>query len=403
MKRAMTKLAIAGVTCTLAGTAASQAVVPGDQSLLYYKIGGGEPVSRPANPAATPLRIGLGGSARLNYSCGRFDGAVTIQNLMNGFASLGTTVTSAVRSGIAALPLYVLQRASPGLYELFQTYQKKAETEWNIALKTCEEMEAQIKQGGDPYAEWLAMAKGEGWKEVSRTTRDAVSAKQRVETSGGVGGLTWIGGATILDRVIARMTPQCARLVLNANGDPARFAVTGLPVVPDDVPDFAGPLAGILAGLDWAASHAGDIADVVSVPGDCPFLPPDLVGRLHRARSEAGLPLACARSGDWRHPVIGLWPVALRDDLRRVLTGEHSVSALAAKYDMSFAAVQKHVAVLEKAGLLTKRRRGREQLATGDVEAVRSVASMLTELEQVWRGRIARIDLLIAAEPDQED
>jgi DNA-binding transcriptional ArsR family regulator len=92
-----------------------------------------------------------------------------------------------------------------------------------------------------------------------------------------------------------------------------------------------------------------------------------------------------------------------RDILRRVLAGEHSVSALAAKYDMSFAAVQKHVAVLEKAGLLTKRRSGREQLASGDVEAVRSVASMLTELEQVWRGRIARIDVLIASDPDQED
>src|SRR3954463_15348455 len=92
-----------------------------------------------------------------------------------------------------------------------------------------------------------------------------------------------------------------------------------------------------------------------------------------------------------------------RDILRRVLAGEHSVSALAATYDMSFAAVQKHVAVLEKAGLLNKRRSGREQLASGDVEAVRSVASMLTELEQVWRGRIARIDVLIASEPDQED
>src|SRR3954470_15697893 len=91
-----------------------------------------------------------------------------------------------------------------------------------------------------------------------------------------------------------------------------------------------------------------------------------------------------------------------RDILRRVLAGEHSVSALAAKYDMSFAAVQKHVAVLEKAGLLTKRRSGREQLASGDVEAVRSVAAMLTELELLWRGRIARIDVLIS-EPDQED
>ncbi|MGH3776789.1 MAG: ArsR/SmtB family transcription factor [Pseudonocardiaceae bacterium] len=92
-----------------------------------------------------------------------------------------------------------------------------------------------------------------------------------------------------------------------------------------------------------------------------------------------------------------------RDIMRRVLAGEHSVSALAAKYDMSFAAVQKHVAVLEKAGLLTKRRSGREQLASGDVEAVRSVASMLTELEQVWRGRIARIDEFIASDTDHED
>ncbi|SCL15802.1 Helix-turn-helix domain-containing protein [Micromonospora nigra] len=92
-----------------------------------------------------------------------------------------------------------------------------------------------------------------------------------------------------------------------------------------------------------------------------------------------------------------------RDILRRVLAGEHSISTLAAKYDMSFAAVQKHVAVLEKAGLLIKRRHGREQLARGDVEAVRSVASMLTELERVWRGRIARIDVLIASDFDQED
>ena len=87
-----------------------------------------------------------------------------------------------------------------------------------------------------------------------------------------------------------------------------------------------------------------------------------------------------------------------------MLAGEHSVTALAASYDMSFAAVQKHVAVLERAGLLTKRRSGREQLASGDVEAVRSVASMLDELESVWRGRVARIDELIAFDPlDQEN
>ena len=84
-----------------------------------------------------------------------------------------------------------------------------------------------------------------------------------------------------------------------------------------------------------------------------------------------------------------------RDILRRVLAGEHSVSALAASYDMSFAAVQKHVAVLERAGLITKRRSGREQLASGDVEAVRSVVSMLSGLEDIWRGRIDRIDTFL--------
>ena len=134
--------------------------------------------------------------------------------------------------------------------------------------------------------------------------------------------LTKIGGTTILSRVLERMQPQCSRLVLNANGDPSRFASTGLPVIPDDVPDFAGPLAGILAGLDWTAAQAPDVPYVASVPGDCPFLPRDLVARLHAARTAAGLPLACARSGDWRHPVVGLWPVALRADLRQALTRE---------------------------------------------------------------------------------
>ena len=131
-----------------------------------------------------------------------------------------------------------------------------------------------------------------------------------------------IGGRMILEWVIGCLAPQSDGVILNANGEPARFADTGLPVVADSVPDFAGPLAGILAGLDWAASHRPGVADVVSVPGDCPFLPGDLVERLAAARVRDGTPLACARSGDWRHPVVGLWPVALREDLRRALITE---------------------------------------------------------------------------------
>jgi molybdenum cofactor guanylyltransferase len=128
-----------------------------------------------------------------------------------------------------------------------------------------------------------------------------------------------IGGTRILDRVLDRMRPQCAKLVLNANGDPTRFATTGLAVVPDERQDFSGPLAGVLAGLDWAAANMPDITYVASVPGDCPFLPRDLVTRLHAVRQTEGKLLACAQSGDWRHPVVGLWPIALRDDLRRAL------------------------------------------------------------------------------------
>ncbi|MBR0821261.1 molybdenum cofactor guanylyltransferase MobA [Bradyrhizobium liaoningense] len=131
-----------------------------------------------------------------------------------------------------------------------------------------------------------------------------------------------IGGRTILERVIARLTPQCSGLILNANGDPARFAAFGLTVVADDVPGFPGPLAGILAALDWTAANRPDIKWVLSAAGDCPFLPRDLVAQLHEARERENAQLAVAASGDQTHPVIGLWRVTLRDELRHALVVE---------------------------------------------------------------------------------
>jgi molybdenum cofactor guanylyltransferase len=156
---------------------------------------------------------------------------------------------------------------------------------------------------------------------------------------GGDKALIVIGGAAILDRVVGLLRPACAEIVVNANGDPARFARYGLPVIPDSVPDFAGPLAGILAGLDWAAVNRPDLAWVASVPGDCPFMPDDVIMRLHEARQNAGLPLACARSGDWRHPVVGLWPVALREDLRHALVEEglRKIEAWTARHGVAIA------------------------------------------------------------------
>jgi molybdenum cofactor guanylyltransferase len=139
---------------------------------------------------------------------------------------------------------------------------------------------------------------------------------------GGDKPLREIGGQAILARVIARLAPQCECLLLSANGDPLRFASFGLPVVADGVQDYPGPLAGILAGLDWAAAHRPNAQWILSAPGDCPFLPRDLVSRLRRAVSAQDGELAVAASQGRSHPVIGLWKVALRDALREALVVE---------------------------------------------------------------------------------
>lgn len=140
---------------------------------------------------------------------------------------------------------------------------------------------------------------------------------------GGDKGLLDIGGQTLLDRVIGRLTPQVDGIALNANGDPDRFAGFGLSVLGDSIDGFAGPLAGVLAGLDWAAGQGADA--IVTVAADTPFFPRNLVSGLQAARKEADKSIALAASPDAkrgmvRHPTFGLWPVALRDDLRQALS-----------------------------------------------------------------------------------
>ena len=139
---------------------------------------------------------------------------------------------------------------------------------------------------------------------------------------GGDKPLRTIGGRTILEHVIARLAPQCDELILNANGDPTRFGAYGLTVVADTVEGFAGPLAGILAALDWTAANRPGVDWMLSAATDCPFLPRDLVARLQRARQDEHAQLAVAASDGQTHPVIGLWSVALRDELRHALVVE---------------------------------------------------------------------------------
>jgi len=145
---------------------------------------------------------------------------------------------------------------------------------------------------------------------------------QATRMGGGDKGLRRLGGQTLMDHVTARLAPQVADMALNANGDPARLHHLNLPVIADSISGFAGPLAGVLAGLDWAAARGAET--IVTVAADTPFFPCDLVPRLHLATEGMAHPLALAATPDpkrglARHPTFGLWPVALRDDLRAAL------------------------------------------------------------------------------------
>lgn len=140
---------------------------------------------------------------------------------------------------------------------------------------------------------------------------------------GGDKGALVLGGQSLLDRVIDRLGPQVSRMAVNANGDPARFGEYGLPVVSDTLPDFPGPLAGVLAGMEWAADLG--FSHVVTAAADTPFFPMDLSARLGRAAEKASTPIALAATQEdgrlIRHPTFGLWPVNLRTDLRVALVG----------------------------------------------------------------------------------
>ena len=137
---------------------------------------------------------------------------------------------------------------------------------------------------------------------------------------GGDKGLLDIAGRPMLAHVIERLKPQVGPMVINANGDPARFARFGLPVVPDTIGGFVGPLAGVLAGMRWAAEAAPRARAIVTVSTDAPFLPRDLVSRLRAAVADRPTAVALASSGGELHPVIGLWPLALAEDLEAALT-----------------------------------------------------------------------------------
>ncbi|MGF1476355.1 MAG: molybdenum cofactor guanylyltransferase MobA [Geminicoccaceae bacterium] len=154
---------------------------------------------------------------------------------------------------------------------------------------------------------------------------------------GGDKPLRTLAGRQLLDHVISRLRPQCAGLVINANGDPARFRDYGLPIVPDVIEGFAGPLAGILSGLEWLRTEQPTVRWALSAATDTPFLPTDLVARLDRARSSEAADIAVACSGGRSHPVFGLWPTATAPVLRQAVIGdgERKIDTFTARYKVA--------------------------------------------------------------------
>lgn len=172
---------------------------PTEDSLWYYEIGGAEPVSVPANPSV--VSVTLGGSAQLGlgYSCGKFDPVAAVTNTLNdigaGVDNMLNAMTTAASAAIASLPALILQRANPGLYDMFQNALLQAKETMQLATKSCEQMEAEIAQGKNPYADLITLSKGNDWKvQMGIGGNDAVTAKDAVESSNGDSGIPWVGG-----------------------------------------------------------------------------------------------------------------------------------------------------------------------------------------------------------------
>ena len=193
----VTRAALLGVVAAAAPVAATEA--PTEDGLWYYEIGGADPVSLPASPRTETVTLGGSAELSLGYSCGAFDPVIAVSNSLNDISSgaddMMDAMTAAATGAIASLPALILQRANPGLYDLFQNALLKAEETMKIATKSCETMEAEIAQGKNPYADLITLSKGNDWKrQMGIGGNDAVSAKAAVEDSNGDGGIPWIGG-----------------------------------------------------------------------------------------------------------------------------------------------------------------------------------------------------------------
>lgn len=193
-------LMMAAIAASVAASGAS-AQIPsegGESGLWYYEIGGASPVSRAPNPNVTTVQLSVGGESSMGYSCGSFDPVLSVENTLNevaqGMEDMVDQMVQAANDAIASLPAMVLQRANPGLYDLFQNNLLRAEEELELATKSCEQMEAELADGRNPYQEWVTVAKGDEWRASMGEGGDIVQVNEEIEESGGDEGLNWLGG-----------------------------------------------------------------------------------------------------------------------------------------------------------------------------------------------------------------
>ncbi|WP_280190816.1 integrating conjugative element protein [Delftia sp. PS-11] len=196
IKKVLQSVTTVALACALTAISVPAAQAqPVSSSSLYYRMGGGSPTGTAPNRGSLSAQLSAG--VRANYSCGKFDIGISWSTLMNSIQNLGATISGAIQAGIAALPLYFLQRAQPGLYQLFQNFSQKADLMVAASLKSCEEMEAMIKSGKDPYEDYIALAKGDAWKIKASAAGDVVQAKVDINKNEEAqrNGLDWVFGA----------------------------------------------------------------------------------------------------------------------------------------------------------------------------------------------------------------
>lgn len=177
-------------------SALAQTSTPTGDSLWYYEIGGARAISQAANPTVTSMTLGGSLELGMGYSCGNFDMSFSIiQTLENKVKAMMSQVQAAAQASIAALPMLILQRANPGLYDLLQSAMLRAEETFNLVTKDCEQMEAEIAQGKNPFQEWIILSKGNDWKRAMGTGgKDIVATKANIEANAGANGVPWVGG-----------------------------------------------------------------------------------------------------------------------------------------------------------------------------------------------------------------